>query len=93
MENQLRQILIETASAFAHADGCAVSGVGRRAKSDPNFFARLHDTTKTFTTRTFDEVMGWCATNWPTGKPMPLDLMRWMAETRYQPKQLAGVAP
>jgi hypothetical protein len=93
LETQLRKILIDMASAFALADGCAVSGVGRRAKSDPNFFARLQDTSKTFTARTFDEVMGWMASNWPAGKQMPLDLLRWMAETGYQPRQPAEAQP
>jgi hypothetical protein len=84
MENQLRKILLDTASAFALANSCAVSGVARLVKGDPNFFKRLNDTSKTFTARTFDEVMGKLASNWPTGKPMPLDLLRWMAETDYQ---------
>ncbi len=84
MENLLRQTLIDTAVAFAHADGCALSNVSRRVKNDPNFFSRLSDTSKSFTARSFDEVMRWCADNWPQGKQMPLGLMKWIAETNYE---------
>lgn len=93
MENQLRQILIETASAFAKADACAVSTVSKRVKNDPNFFTRLHDANKTFTARTFDEVMSWFASNWPTGNHMPLDLLRWIAETNWTASDKAEATP
>jgi hypothetical protein len=83
MENELRKILLETAASFAKASDCAVSTVSRRAKNDPNFFARMEDTSKTFTARTFDEVMRWCADNWPEGKQLPLALMKWIDETGY----------
>ncbi|MBB5277708.1 hypothetical protein HNR26_003789 [Rhizobium rosettiformans] len=84
MENELRKTLLETAAAFAKASDCAVSTVARRAKSDPNFFARLSDPANSFTARTFDQVMRWCADNWPTDKQMPLGLMKWIAATEYQ---------
>jgi hypothetical protein len=84
MENELRKTLIETAASFAKASGCAVSTVGRRVKNDPNFFARLHNTKNSFTARTYDEVMRWCANHWPEGKQMPLGLMKWIAETGHQ---------
>ena len=84
MENLLRKTLIETGVAFAHADGCALSSVSRRVKNDPNFFSRLSDTSKSFTARSFDEVMRWCADNWPDGKQMPLGLMKWLADTGHR---------
>lgn len=88
MENQLRKTLLETAASFAAASKCAVSTVGRRAKRDPNFFNRLADLENTFTARTFDEVMRWCADNWPAGSQMPLGLMKWIAETGHVPEQV-----
>jgi hypothetical protein len=88
MENQLRKILIDTASAFATAAGCALSTVSRRVKKDPNFFTRIRDSDGSFTARSFDEVMEWFATNWPTGKEKPLELLLWMSETGFQPHAL-----
>lgn len=84
MENELRKILLETAASFAKASNCAVSTVGRRAKSDPNFFNRVADPENTFTARTFDQVMRWCSENWPADRQMPLPLMKWMDETGHQ---------
>ncbi|MDG3577150.1 hypothetical protein P7F60_12180 [Rhizobium sp. YJ-22] len=89
MENELRKILLETAAAFASASDCAVSTVARRAKSDPNFFSRLANPENSFTARTFDQVMRWCADNWPEGKQLPLGLMKWMAEIGYQRPEVA----
>jgi hypothetical protein len=80
MEHDLRRILIETASAFALASDCAVSTVARRCKNDSAFFERLKDTSKSFTVRTYDEVMDWFMKNWPDGKDRPVDLLRWAAE-------------
>lgn len=88
MEKELRKTLMETAVAFAKASDCAVSTVSRRVKNDPNFFSRLSDPTKSFTARTFDEVMRWCADNWPEGKQLPLGLMKWMAETGHQRQEV-----
>jgi hypothetical protein len=90
MENELRKTLIEMGTAFAKASDCAVSTVSRRVKNDPNFFARLSDTTKSFTARTYDEVMRWCADNWPAGKQMPLALMKWVAETGHQTGEVSA---
>jgi len=87
MENELRKHLLETAAAFAKASGCAVSTVSKRVKNDPNFFARLNEAKGTFTVRTYDEVMKWCADNWPEGKQLPLVLMKWMAEAGHEPRQ------
>lgn len=85
MENELRKTLLETAAAFAKASDCALSTVARRAKSDPNFFSRLADTSNSFTARTYDQVMRWCANNWPANHQMPYGLMKWMSDTGYQP--------
>lgn len=84
MENLLRTTLIETATAFAKASDCALSSVGRRIKNDSGFFDRVADPTRSFTARTFDEVMRWCADNWPNGKQMPFGLMKWAADTGYE---------
>lgn len=84
MENELRTTLLETASAFAKVSECALSTVARRVKNDSGFFDRIADPAKSFTARTYDEVMRWCADNWPAGKQMPLGLMKWIAETRHE---------
>ena len=83
MEKLLRSTLIETAGVFAANAGCAVSTISRQIKNDPNFFSRLADPTKSFTARTYDEVMRWFADQWPAGSQMPLGLMKWIAETGY----------
>lgn len=84
MENELRKTLLETAAAFAKASNCAVSTVARRSKKDPNFFSRIADPENSFTARTYDEVMRWCADHWPEGKQLPLGLMKWMSDIGYQ---------
>ena len=80
MENDLRRTLLETAAACATAHGCAVSTVAKRCKNDPAFFVRLGDPSRSFTVRTYDEVMGWFMDNWPDGTDRPVDLLRWASE-------------
>jgi len=82
MEHVLRKTLLDTATLFATAKGCALSTIGRRCKNDSAFFVRLHDTSQTFTMRTFDEVMGWLFANWPEGSDKPFDLVRWDNERK-----------
>lgn len=77
MENDLRRILLENATACASARECAVSTIGRQCRNDSKFFRRIADTGQTFTVRTFDEVMGWFAKNWPDGHARPASLVRW----------------
>lgn len=84
MENELRNALLATAHAYASAAGCGITTVSRRVKNNAGFFKGIADPSKSFTARTYDEVMEWFATNWPSGKPLPSSLMRWMAETEYQ---------
>lgn len=80
MENELRTILLETAQTYASAQSCAMSTVSRRCRNDSGFFARITDPTKSFTARTFDEVMEWFDTNWPAGKERPYSLLKWRNE-------------
>lgn len=81
MENELRTILLATAQAYANAEACAMSTISRRCRNDSGFFARIGDPAKSFTARTFDEVMAWFDTNWPEGKEKPFCLLKWRAET------------
>ncbi|KQT03188.1 MULTISPECIES: hypothetical protein [unclassified Rhizobium] len=85
MENELRKILLTTASEFASVERCAISTVSRRVKNDATFFTRIADKSKSFTARTFDEVMLWFAENWPADQQRPLDLMKWMADVGFRP--------
>lgn len=71
MEAELRRSLRAVANAFAEANGCALSTVSRRCRNDSGFFHRLADPSKSFTARTFDEVMQWFSTNWPDGSEWP----------------------
>jgi hypothetical protein len=71
MENELRQTLVTVAHAFVSASGCAMSTVSRRCRNDSGFFRRLSDQSKSFTARTFDEVMQWFSDNWPAGSQWP----------------------
>jgi hypothetical protein len=81
MENELRTILLETAQSYASVNACALSTVSRRCRNDSSFFVRIADPTKSFTARTFDEVMGWFDANWTAGKDKPFCLLKWKAET------------
>jgi hypothetical protein len=81
MENELRTILLRTAQAYASATACALSTVSRRCRNDSSFFVRIADPTKSFTARTFDEVMAWFDSEWPVGKEKPFCLLKWRTET------------
>ncbi|MBY3332509.1 hypothetical protein HFN98_18030 [Rhizobium laguerreae] len=84
MENDLRQSLLATARIYGELTDCALSTVSRRVKNNASFFSGIADPSKSFTARTYDEVMRWFADNWPNGAQIPLDLMRWMVATEYQ---------
>jgi hypothetical protein len=71
MESNLRQTLISLAVNFAGFEGCALSTVSRRCRNDSGFFHRLSDPTKSFTVRTFDEVVQWFSKNWPVESEWP----------------------
>ena len=76
MENDLRSSLIAVAEAFAAAEGCALSTVSRRCRNDSAFFRRIADVGKSFTLRTFDEVMQWFSDNWPGDADWPIGVAR-----------------
>jgi len=76
MESTLRQSLITVAQAFASGEGCALSTVSRRCRNDSGFFHRLSDENKSFTARTFDEVMQWFSDNWPDDSDWPAAISR-----------------
>lgn len=78
MENELRSILLTTAEAYASAADCGLSTVSRRCRSEAGFFTRIAEPGKSFTARTFDEVMVWFATNWPEGADLPAHLRRYL---------------
>ncbi len=84
MENELREALLEAAMAYGKAMNLAISGVSRRIKNNPHFFGGVADPTKSFTARTFDEVMLWFADNWPEGTERPFGLMKWINATGYK---------
>ncbi|ASP84785.1 MULTISPECIES: hypothetical protein [Sinorhizobium] len=86
MEQELRKILLNTAAAYAAAEACALSTISRRVKNDAAFFTRISQTDKSFTARTFDEVMHWFAENWPKEAQRPLELMKWIADTGFSVK-------
>ena len=71
METELRNFLLRIAAAYAADAGCALSTVGRRCRNDSSFFQRIADPTKSFTARTFDEVIEWFEANWPDGAERP----------------------
>ncbi|WP_426238141.1 hypothetical protein [Pararhizobium sp. DWP1-1-3] len=81
MEKVLRQSLLNTAAVYARASGCAISTVSRRVKNNAAFFKDIGDPTKSFTARTYDEVMRWFAKNWPEGKERPFELLKWIRES------------
>lgn len=76
MEAQLRETLRTLSTVFAQASDCALSTVSRRCRNDSGFFHRLADPSKSFTVRTFDEVMQWFSDNWPTHAAWPATISR-----------------
>ena len=81
MEKVLRQSLLNTATVYAEASGCAISTVSRRVKNNAAFFKDIADPSKSFTARTYDDVMRWFARNWPEGKERPFELLMWIRES------------
>lgn len=71
MESQLRHIRLSIAARYARDAGCALSTVSRRCRNDSAFFDRISDRSKSFTVKTFDEVLAWFNANWPEGKAKP----------------------
>ncbi|BCB21163.1 hypothetical protein OCUBac02_40570 [Bosea sp. ANAM02] len=71
MENEFRSHLLAVAALYASAAGCALSTVSRRCRNDSSFFERIADPAKSFTARTYDEVVTWFEMNWPEGAPKP----------------------
>ncbi|GLI23458.1 hypothetical protein GGQ86_003007 [Xanthobacter flavus] len=70
MEHELRAHLRACAEAYATATGRKLTTVAKLAAGDWRFFDRIADG-KTFTARTYDEIMRWFSTNWPEGTPWP----------------------
>ncbi|MBX9455877.1 MAG: hypothetical protein KL863_07530 [Rhizobium sp.] len=91
MENELRSVLVNLAKLYADAVHCGLSTVSRRAKNDAAFFKRIGQKENTFTLRTYDEVMTWFASNWPTGRQIPLELLQWMSETGFERENVKQV--
>lgn len=71
MESELRAHLLLCAKAFAGARGLELTTVGRMAANDGQFFDRIADTSKAFTARTYDKVVGWFSEHWPEGAEWP----------------------
>lgn len=71
MEYELRQKLLATAAAYGRAFDIGLSSVARRCRNDSGFFRRIADPSKSFTARTFDEVMQWFSDNWPVNAAWP----------------------
>lgn len=80
IENDLRQMLLSVASAYGSATDMALSSVSRRCRNDSGFFHRIADPTKSFTARTFDEVIQWFSENWPASVDWPAGIRRPSAE-------------
>lgn len=75
MENELRHDLRSCAETYAEARKIKISTVGRLAAGDWRFFDRIVEG-KSFTARTYDEVMRWFAANWPEDIAWPEDIRR-----------------
>jgi len=71
MENELRRHLLSVAAMYAAAAQCALSTVSRRCRNDSSFFERIADPSKSFTVKTYDEVIAWFRENWPDGAEEP----------------------
>lgn len=74
MEKQLRDHLLALASQYVAFTGCGFSTLARRCRNDSGFFDRLQQIDKSFTVRTFDEVVAWFSKNWPDGCEWPADM-------------------
>lgn len=90
MEAELRNILLSTARAYAAVEDCGITTVARRVKNNAGFFKGIADPTKSFTARTYDEVMRWFAKNWPEGKERPFELLKWIRESDERLLKVTG---
>lgn len=80
MESELRNTLLSTAAAYSAAAGCGITTVSRRVKNNAGFFKGISDPSRSFTARTYDEVMRWFSQNWPEGTEKPFELLKWVRE-------------
>lgn len=79
MQTELASHLATLADAYAEAKSFKLTTLGRKAAGDWRFFEKLSDPERTFTVRTYDEVVRWFSVQWPTelkwpdGVPRPAD--------------------
>lgn len=75
MEAELKQHLIDLASAYSAATKMAITSVWVSALNDRAFPSRLNSD-KTITIRTYDRAAQWFSDNWPADLAWPDGVMR-----------------
>lgn len=75
MEAELSENLLRLARIYCRETGLAPSTTGMRAAHDARFFKRI-ESGKGFTVRTYDTVIGWFSSNWPTKADWPGHILR-----------------
>lgn len=65
VEPEMRRQMLARAAAYSNTTGVSLRTIGGLCMHDHGFFSRLKDESKSFTVRTFDEVMAWFDVNWP----------------------------
>ena len=76
MEQELIRNLLTLAQAYSAKRTVSLATLGRQAAGDWRFFDHLCDSTKTFTARKYDQIMGWFSENWPEDLPWPAGIAR-----------------
>ena len=66
MEHELRQNLLDLASALASIDGKTFPTIGKLALNDNTFFQRI-ERGDGFNVKTYDRLLQWFSDNWPEG--------------------------
>lgn len=76
MENELRDNLLQCATAYSAVTNRGLATLGRLAAGDWRFFDHLNNDQRTFTARKYDEVIQWFSENWPESAVWPETVAR-----------------
>ncbi|KQS84146.1 hypothetical protein [Rhizobium sp. Leaf386] len=85
---QINQLIMVT-EAFLGVTGLKEVTVSYRIFRDSGKIRKLR-AGEGITLKRYDEAMRWLVDNWPAGSSMPPALLKWVADTDYQPVQVAS---
>jgi hypothetical protein len=81
--------LIKVNDVFLDLTGSKEVTISYRVFRDSGKIRKLRAGEDITVTR-LNSAMSWFFENWPSGKPRPVELLRWAAEAEYQPKGVSA---